>query len=186
MYVPCCWLFSEVKCTKHGKISELVKMQGKLILQLYFVAMAAATKSVCVLVLLRFVIESCPSQAFQNLRFSYSVVRAQAHRVNSVCLRTNGFNPRQFATHRFDVRERPTSLALQSKAIEDEAVYDNSSTSSAHSEIMQEFLSLYQAAIDAGTFIKCTLSANKGKDRSRTETNSCQSTFPATSHRPSL
>jgi hypothetical protein len=54
------------------------------------------------------------------------------------------------------------------KAVEKEHLVE-STAPSAQSEVMKEFVSLYQAAIDAGTFIKCTLSANKGEDRSRSE-----------------
>jgi hypothetical protein len=162
------------------KISELVKMQGIF----FFDFIAMARKSVFVSVLLLFIIDSCPAIAFQHFRPSYLDIPAQAHRVNIFCSGTKVANPRQFAISRtcprqaftFDVCLSPTSLALQLK-LNKEEMEDDSSASSTQSKIMQEFVSLYQAAIDAGTFIKCTLSANKGEDRLIPKMSSLQSTL---------
>ena len=148
-----------------------------------------ARKSIKVLL---FVIKSCAAIAFQHVRPSCLLLPSHAHTVNGncQCLGMKAVNPRQFSTHQipsthrmpslkafvFGVRISPT-LVLQSKAAIEGEMHDDTSAPPAQSAVMQEFLSLYRAAIDAGTFIKCTLSANKGEDRLMNETSLLQSTF---------
>jgi hypothetical protein len=137
-----------------------------------FNLMAICIKSIFQLLLV-FVMEFGPSVAFQNSRSSPMLVPAQAPRVHTCCLGTKAVYPRLFAMRRtphqhqqtfvFDVRRSLSCLKVPCKAVETE--HDESTASSAQSEVMKEFVSLYQVAIDAGTFIKCTLSANKGEDR---------------------
>jgi hypothetical protein len=132
-------------------------------------------KSIFVHLLLIFVVESSPTIAFQYVNTHPLTIPGQGHAVNSyfsgkkaLVLAQSG----QLATLRTPphqmlvtgVRQNPYLNALRCKVSEEEMQQD-STLSSAQSEIMQEFLSLYQAAVDAGTFIKCTLSANKGEDR---------------------
>ena len=59
-------------------------------------------------------------------------------------------------------RKNPTSVRTRCK---EDIMCSGKASASQSGDALEQFISFFQSAIDSGTFVKCTLSSNKGEDR---------------------